>query len=133
MKGFLKGFKKVWLVWTALGFFIILFAFLAINEFTSWFALEKELKDREFKIQRVTAETEQLSQEIEEVSDPRFLEKEARAKLNLKAEGEEVFIVVGLESIQKKEDFDKIFERSVGPKKDTWLNVRNWWNYFFNN
>ncbi len=133
MKGFLKGFKKIWLTWAALGLLIILFAFLALSEFQRWFVLQKELKEREFEIQKINENTEQLSREIEEVSDPRFLEKEARAKLNLKAEGEEVFVVVGLENIQKEENFDEIFEHSVEIQRGMWLNVRNWWNYFFNN
>jgi cell division protein FtsB len=133
MKGFLKGFKKIWLTWAALGLFIIFFAFLALSEFQRWFALQKELKEREFEIQKINENTEQLSQEIEEVSDPRFLEKEARAKLNLKAEGEKVFVVVGLESIQKEENFDEIFEHSVETQRGIWLNIRNWYRYFFQN
>ncbi len=133
MSGFIKEFKKYWLVWSALGFFVVLFGYLVISEFQSWFSLRQELTKREVEIQKIAERAEDITQEIENVSDPMYLEKKARLTLNLKGEGEDVFVVLGLNSISQEENFDEVYERSVETQNKLWLNIKSWWNYFFNN
>lgn len=135
MKEFLKRFRQhgfaSWRIWLGLSFFIILFSYLALGEFRQWFFLRGELADQEEEIQKTIERIEETSLEIKEVSNPNFLEKEARIRLNLKKEGEEVFIVVGLENIIKEEDFSEIYKKPIEEENKIWLNIKSWANYFF--
>ena len=114
-----------------LSFFILLFAGLAIGEFRGWYSLKKGLLERGEEINRTAKNIELVRQEIEQVNDPAFLEKEARAKLNLKREGEEVFVVIGLENIETPENFENVFAGEVESQNEIWLNIKSWWRYFF--
>lgn len=131
MKEFLKRFRQHWLFWSGLSFFIILFGYLALGEFRQWLSLKGELAGQEEEIQKTIERIEAASFEIKEVSDLNFLEKEARIRLNLKKEGEEVFIVVGLENIIKEEDFSEIYKKPIEEENKIWLNIKSWYKYFF--
>lgn len=132
MASFFQEFKKFWTLWIAASFFIVIFGFLAFGEFQRWFDLKSEIKEHEVKIQKLASKAEQASADIANVSDPNYLEKEARLTLNLKREGEEVFVVVGLDDITKEEDFSNVFSQPVENQDKFWFNIKSWWQYFFN-
>ncbi len=131
MKIFFKALKKNWLTWLGLLLFIIFFSSLAFGDLKEWLVLKGEIREKEIEIKEVKKEVEDLSLELKRVSNEDYLEKEARAKLNLKKEGEEVFAVLGLENIEKEEDFSNVFEVLIEDSDYRWLNIKSWANYFF--
>jgi len=131
LSNFYQEFKKHWAMWLSAGFFVIIFGLLSLGEFQNWSRLKGEIKENELKIHKLNIRAEQVSADIVSVSDPNYLEKEARLTLNLKQEGEEVFVVVGLDDITQEEDFTSVFSGPVEPKGKLWFNVKDWWDYFF--
>jgi len=133
LKSFFNKLKNYWLPWTLLGSFLVFFAFLALGEFKVWFGLKREVAREDAEIEKREERILELGEEIERLSSPDQLEKEARIKLNLKKEGEEVFQVVGLESISTLENFTEVFD--VPPKNEAaiWLNLKSWFKYFLSN
>ena len=133
LKSFFNKLKNYWLPWALLGSFLVFFAFLALGEFKVWFGLKREVAREDAEIEKREERILELGEEIERLSSPDQLEKEARIKLNLKKEGEEVFQVVGLESISTLENFTEVFD--VPPKNEAaiWLNLKSWFKYFLSN
>lgn len=123
--------KKNWGVWLVLAVIIGFVGRAAFSEFQRWREIQRELGEREQEIERVTAGVEGLAQELETSVDPQRIEKEARRTLNLKREGEEVFVVVGVEALEREEDFRDVFDDTVEPERGVWLNIKKWWRYFF--
>lgn len=133
MKNIFKEFKKFWLLWLILIFLVVLFGYLALGEFQRWYALRREIKEKEQEIEQLAQQTQEFSEELKGTGDPYLLEKEARQTLNLKREGEEVFVVLGLESVQEPEDFSEIYDMPLESENKLWFNVKSWWRYFFKN
>lgn len=109
------------------------------------FELERELKPLQAEIQRLEHKKENLAKLFDYFKTDTFIEKEARSKLNLKKEGEQVVIVVPKEG--KKQASDKIsalkesqakLEASLpqaepsSPQDHTQSNPYLWWKYLFN-
>ena len=59
--------------------------------------VNKEVKNVETKIKEVQKDTDYLNKFLAYFQTPAFLEKEARLRLNYKAQGEEEFLKVGEE------------------------------------
>lgn len=132
MSSFFKALRNNWGRWIIASVLVVFFGYLAASEFDRWYSLQREIDEREDEIVAAEEETQQLQARLERVSDPAFLEKEARRKLNVKGENEEVFVVVGLESISPPEDFSDVFERPHNKKEnDIFSNAKEWWRYFF--
>lgn len=73
-------------------------------------------------LRRDIVEIEQKNQELEGIlnmiSDPEYLEREARSKLNLKKEGEKVFVVNANRDTESEIQMDK----SETKRSTNWLN-----------
>ncbi len=123
--------RKLWGLWLLLVILIVFLGRSALSEFKRWRAISRELGEREQKIEETSADIKKLSVELENSSDSYRVEKEARQTLNLKREGEEVLVVVGLEEIERPEDFSGVFKEPVETEGGVWLNIKKWWHYFF--
>lgn len=85
-------------------------------------AVNKEVKNVEAKIKEVQDDTDYLNKFLDYFKTPAFLEKEARLKLNYKAQGEEVVFIYKDKSAKKVSDsisFEKLLARMPNYKK--WL------------
>jgi cell division protein FtsB len=127
---FLQEYKRYRLVWSVLLFLIVLFGYLAVREFNRWYGLWRDVDDRAEDVRNAEDRVTSLEKELSEVQDPYAIEREARENLNLKREGEEVFVVVGVEALEKPEDFSAPVVPSVEEEQGVWNNVRSWWEYF---
>lgn len=123
--------KKLWAIWLILVVLVVLVGRAAFSEFQRWRTIQREINERERKIEEFTAGIEGLTEELETAADRARLEKEARRTLNLKREGEEVFVVVGIEAIERDEDFSGVFDDTVEAEGGVWFNIKKWWQYFF--
>lgn len=92
------------------------------------YLLKKEIDRLNQEIERLDQENSQINQYIEYLQSDSFLEKEAKSKMNLKNEGEEVVVVPGITS-QEGASFSAGPEELTGAqKKSFWW---KWWEYFF--
>ena len=132
MRNFGSTLKWYWLIWIVLILLILGFGSLAFGEFRRWRALTEDIGQTEQEILQTKERVEELSGEISLVTDPAYLEKEARRTLNVKREGEEVFIVAGLDNIRKDEHFSLASAKEVEETVQVWENMKAWWKYFFN-
>jgi len=127
---FLNVLKKNWLVWFFLGLVFIFSGYVAGREFWRWFKLSSDYNAVAKNTQETQQQTQGLKRELDNLNNPRILEKEARAKLNLKKEGEQVLVVVS-EGDFPKEDFLTNPSRPLEDKNGLWFNVLEWKRYFF--
>ena len=131
MKSFLPTLKRYMLIWLVLILLIVGFGSLAVGEARRWWSLRQETHRAQSETEKIEERVKKLSNELELVTDPAYLEQEARRNLNVKREGEEVFVVVGLESIKQEEHFSLVSSEPVEEKGEVWENVKSWWAYFF--
>jgi cell division protein FtsB len=124
----LKDLRRYGLVWGVLLLFIVIFSALAVREGRQWWTLYRELHQVEDETSAVRNRTEELARSLRTLQSPEYLEREARARLNVKKEGEEVFVVVGLEQLKKEEQFGRA---PIEERSKVWENVKSWWRYFF--
>jgi cell division protein FtsB len=101
---FIIAFKKNWVSWFFLGLVFIFSGYIAGREFWRWFKLSSDYSAIAKNIQETEQQTQGLKRELDNLNNPRILEKEARSRLNLKKEGEQVLVVVS-EGDFPKEDF----------------------------
>lgn len=79
---------------------------------------EKELNN---KIENLSSEKTNLERKLEILNSDEFVEKEARTKLNMKKEGEEIYIVpVSSKTLSNESDDSKMKEKS---NLELWLEV----------
>ncbi len=131
MKNIRETLKRHWLVWALLALIAVGFGWLAVGEFQRWWTIREEIVRTEGDIVRTEERIEELSGELALVTDPAYLEKEARHNLNLKREGEEVFAVVGLDAIKREEHFTLSDTSPVEEEPELWENIKSWWSFFF--
>ena len=132
MKKFIPILKRFWLIWLILGVLLIGFGSRATHEFQRWRALRGEIERTKNKITSTEERVAELQGKLTLVSDPAYLEREARQNLSVKREGEEVLVVVGLEDAKQDEHFMLPSESRVEEANEMWENVRSWFAYFFN-
>lgn len=124
--------RKNWPVWLVLFFLLIFSGFFGIREFWRWYNLKHEYDKLGQDITTTQGQIEKLNQEKENMDNPEFLEKEARAKLNLKREGESVLMVISDDNSFPKEDFvNQLNQGRFDQKPGFWFNLKNWQDYFF--
>lgn len=122
--------KRKWPIWLAL-FCLFLFAlFLAGREFYRWYGINNEYKIVKEKTDSYEQESKRLESEIDSLSKPEVLEKEARARLNLKKEGESVLVVVGEDDFPEEEFLKAEVANNLDDPDSIWFNVKNWLKYF---
>ncbi len=122
---------------------IFLFSFyFGLREFWRWYGINREYTHLESEVAFSQNESQNLSQELADLSRPEALEKEARAKLNLKKQGEAMLVVVSEDNFPQ-ENFlaaesrgwrawlkKPILEGFDNPDS-IWFNVKNWYSYIF--
>ena len=105
--------------------------YTAGREFWQWFKLRADYSLITKNIQQTQKQSAELKKELAGLSDPQIIEKEARAKLNLKKEGESVLVVVSEDSFPKEDFLSEPIKSRIVDKGSFWFNVINWKNYFF--
>lgn len=122
--------KKKWLTWLILSFLFLFSLFLAGREFWRWYGINSEYKIVKNKTDSYEQESKKLQREIDNLSKPEVLEKEARSRLNLKKEGESVLVVVGEDNFPEEEFLNAEVYSVVNDSNSIWFNVKNWLRYF---
>ncbi len=97
-------------------------------------------------INNMKANSAKLQEEMQKLdltkamlNNPAFLEKEAKQRLNLKKEGEEVVILPKADQTQTQASLENIASSTVIDEKGQTTEVKEdsnfekWWKYFFNN
>ncbi len=82
--------------------------------------VDSEVKNAETKIKEVQDNTDYLNKFLAYFKTPAFLEKEARLKLNYKAQGEEVVFIYKDKNMKKESnsiDFEELLSRMPNYKK----------------
>lgn len=131
MKRLWPTIKRYWLIWLVLIAVVIFVGSMAVGEFQRWWELRGAIGETEEDIQETQENIEELHGELELVTDPAYLEKEARRTLNVKREGEEVFAVVGLSDAKQEENFSLGSTTTIESGNEVWENVKSWYYYFF--
>ncbi|MFY9493148.1 MAG: septum formation initiator family protein [Minisyncoccia bacterium] len=135
-------FKKNWLSSSLLAVFVLASGYLGVRELGRWWAIDREYQNVQKEISLLDARSGELKKELDNLSRPDLMEKEARTRLNLKREGESVLIVVSEDNFPK-EDFGasaaKGFWAGLGVRlkagldnpDSIWFNIKNWYSYIF--
>ncbi|MBI2052344.1 MAG: septum formation initiator family protein [Candidatus Sungbacteria bacterium] len=134
--------KKKWLGLSLLALFVLILGYLGLREFWRWWAINREYKNIQEEIVKLDARTGELKKELEDLSEPVAMEKEAKARLNLKREGESVLIVVSEDNFPEENFFTSESQGLLTPLKSwllaklnnpesIWFNLNNWKTYFF--
>jgi cell division protein FtsB len=138
--------SKLFLVFVLIGLSILVFQLVKITEHK--YKLKSELEPLNKEIEQIKQEKKELSESFDYFKSQSYAEKEARAKLNLKKEGEEVIIVSPQEGRGEEESLsadieqlalNKDLENKNAAKKlpeeknNNSSKVLVWWNYFFGN
>ncbi len=134
-----KTIKKI--LASKITLFVLLLGFIwlsvqLVNVFYRKYKLNKEIVDLKAQISNSEKSNQQISAMFDYLGSPEFLEKEAREKLNMKRQGEEVVIVepekeqattTGMSLDLNLPSAEQIFAN--GKKEDS--NFMKWWKYFF--
>lgn len=142
LKKFLTS--KVFLILILIGLSFLTYRLVKITKHK--FELKSELEPLNKEITQIKQEKKELSENFEYFKTQSYAEKEARAKLNLKKEGEEVVIVSpGEEGLGEANLNPNLEELALSREEDTPLKKPSekdgktaskmsvWWNYFFGN
>jgi cell division protein FtsL len=138
--GFQQEFKKRFLTSKFLLFFLIIvfiWSVIACIKITyKKKQMVKESEELQAEISKIQEENKQLGSIKNILTNPSFLEKEAKRRLNLKREGEEVVIVPEGEINQvvkgaENEEVEQIGGNSASVESKEETNLRKWWRYFF--
>ncbi|MDP3800339.1 MAG: septum formation initiator family protein [bacterium] len=122
--------KKKWPVWLGLGAVFLFSLFLAGREFYRWYGINSEYKIVKDKTDSYEQESKKLQTEIDSLSKPEVLEKEARSRLNLKKEGESVLVVVGEDNFPEEKFLNAEVHSVINDPNSIWFNLKNWLKYF---
>ncbi|MEK7077977.1 MAG: septum formation initiator family protein [Patescibacteria group bacterium] len=127
---FISALKKNWTLWFFLGLVFIFSGYIAGREFWRWFKLSSDYNAIAKNTQETEQQTQGLKRELDNLNNPQILEKEARSRLNLKKEGEQVLVVVSEDDFPQ-EDFLTSPSQAIENKNGLWFNVLEWKRYFF--
>ncbi len=109
-------------------FFLFFFvAYVTIKEVVNRRQLDQQIAQLNNQIVDLQLEQENFLAEIEDYKSDFYIEKEARVKMNLKKDGEQVAVV-------KLEDVNKVREQNelnIKNNQSQGSNPVKWWNYFF--
>lgn len=120
--------------------FLLLLAFIwlslvLVKAVYKKYQLDQEISSLKSEIEKTDKKNQELNQLLDYFNSQAFLEKEAKDKLNLKKEGENVVLVqdaVGEQSETSVEDVNGVSEKTAQPtalvKKN---NLVKWWEFFF--
>lgn len=96
------------------------------KEIYSRYQLYKKISQLEKEIEKLERENQSLSNFLDQLNSPEWLEKDARLKFNLVKEGEKVIII---HQPEKENSLDTTPERSQKAEKVS--NPEKWWRFFF--
>ncbi len=112
-----------------------------VNVYYKKFKINKEINDLKAQIASTEKSNQQISQIIDYLSSPDFLEKTAKEKLNMKKPGEEVVIIEPAKSATTSPELAPLQNQNQpqpqstlalpasGQKEES--NFVKWWRYFF--
>lgn len=123
--------KKKWPMWLGLSALFLFSLFLAGREFWRWYGINSEYQVVKNKTDSYEKESKKLQSEIDNLSKPEVLEKEARLRLNLKKEGESVLVVVGEDNFPEEKFLNAEVHSVINDPNSIWFNVKNWLRYFY--
>lgn len=132
------GFIKKIII-LALAALIAFVGFAVAKKAWSKYKLEKEIQELQSQIANLEKGNRELEGLIGYLSTDDFLEREARARLNLKKTGEKVAILALLEKKEEIAGGQGDADLALSPKdrvkeKSGWAaNAWRWWEYFFEN
>ena len=107
-------------------FLLILGLYLIVSLSRNIFSLIKkgeEIKEESLKVEKLKAENAKLKEQLEYTTSSEFIEKEARDKLGLAKEGEQVVIL--------PENVEKLVLSSEEEKEEELPNWKKWYRLFF--
>lgn len=90
------------------------------------YKIKKDIEALKGEIEAMESDNYELSQLLEYYKTDEYKEAEARKRLNLKAEGEQVVMIDGKESSTEEVSFSEQAAEEAGIS-----NRIKWWNYFF--
>ena len=95
--------------------------------------LGKQISDLKTEIEKLDKSSQEFSQLMEYMKDPAFLEKEAKEKLNLRKEGENVVLVPAAAVLKvSSTSLENQPGGSAVPKPaEPDNNLVKWWKFFF--
>lgn len=123
--------KKGWGLTLALLFLFGASAFFGLREFWRWRSLNADFESAQTEIIKTQADAAEFQKELANMSNPVFLEKEARAKLNLKREGELALVVVSENNFPPENFLASPGQGGFDSISNFWLNLKEWRRYFF--
>jgi cell division protein FtsB len=105
-----------------LGLALILVVFMSVRLYVQKYQVDKEIKKLEEQASKIDSENQQLSELIKYLNTPEYMERQAREKLNLKKEGEQVVVLPS-----GMDDTGEV--AGVGAESET--NPKKWYKYLF--
>jgi len=103
---------------------ILVFVIIALGkESYRHYMVSREINDLEKKIEELKKSNEELALTKEYFQSQKFLEEEARKKLNLVKVGEKLIIIASEQENEMKE--------LIQQEEKTIPNIIRWWEYFF--
>ena len=108
--------------------FILVFAagflaYLAVRDYPKIRETRKQLEDLEGKIEALKHEEERQNDLVEYLNSESYLEKQARLRLNLKKEGEEVVFIYRKDEAKEEGSPEKPNENPFLSKVKEWVKV----------
>lgn len=106
---------------------LVLGLYLIVSLSRNIFSLIKkgeEIKRESLKVEKLRAENEELKGQLEYASSPEFIEKEAREKLGLAKEGEQVVVLP--ENVE-----EIVLDKEKDKGKEELPNWKRWYRLFF--
>jgi cell division protein FtsB len=110
--------------------FIVMFSVGISKRMVRQHQLNRETESLKHEIEKLERSNQELNELLSYLNSDNFLEDEARTKLGLKKEGEEIIII---NDKYKTKELDKntsgrIYQPSTSAPKS---NPEKWWDYFF--
>lgn len=129
-----SGLKKIFasrIFLFALLLIFVWFGIKAVRMISQKQELEREIDNLKGEIEKLDKSSREFSQLMEYLKDPNYLEKEAKEKLNLKKQGENVVLVpeAGALEIAAGLSKDQAGGEAVSTKLES--NPAKWWKFFF--
>jgi len=138
-KSFFKKiiFSKIFLVAGVI--ILVLLTIALVKKMAHDYSVESEIKSLQSEIAELENTNNEFNQLVDYLSTDRFVEEEARTKLGMAADGEEMIVIKnndgdgGVEEQERKKlsVYSTEFLTKDGQKKIS--NPARWWKYFFKN
>lgn len=136
--GRLKAFFSHKAVISLIGFFLlVLIVFPLSKNLVKRYNIDKELKELEAEIARLENRNSDLGGMVAYLESDRFIDEQARSKLNYKKTGEELVVIknnsedLSSENSNTKTIMQYEMNRTENAKKEERNNFNNWYYYFF--